>query len=78
MECFLNGSISNDVGIVSILLRRLESGIRWTVIKKKKTLAFTGAMIQFWSVRLVERRSFTFGVLSNPPPPLKTTSGSVS
>lgn len=75
MECFLNGSISNDVGIVSILLRRLESGIRWTVIK---TLAFTGAMIQFWSVRLVERRSFTFGVLSNPPPPLKTTSGSVS
>lgn len=33
MECFLNGSILNDVGIVSILLRRLESGIRWTVIK---------------------------------------------
>lgn len=33
-----------------------------------KTLAFTSVMIQFWSVRPVERRSFTFSVLSNPPP----------
>lgn len=33
MECFLNVSIFNYVGIVSILVRRLESRIGWTVIK---------------------------------------------
>lgn len=31
-----------------------------------KTLAFTSVIIQFWSVRLVQRRSFTFSVRSKP------------